>query len=920
MQVVPQWYIDAMKADSRNINCKIAISVDHKAATTPLHLDKEDIFDLECIQELQDAGVPCAYLGQNILTIKVYNKDGMFTKNKSSYEKYFKKGNYVRCDCTVSIPGQSMDFGPRLFTGYFDSLEVAEDTQSATITCYDSLHYIKSKKSPWFRPTGYYAEQRMSLKDMIDYYMKLCGFQPTSLEHGIHEDVVYMIDDGLTYEPDFLYVEGKTIGDVLTSFAKIGLCAIYCNAHGVLCFKLLPKTRNEVYKFDDETQVYSSSVSSLGYEEYTEVSVAVHDAIGTSKAYNIVHEAYRSEQKAMTVGTIDENNIELSSSRMPVAVRFLTDERQAEIADKNVGFCQLIRSYDYGYNIMSLCIDSKKALAADICIYSYEIWEQTTSQEVNVSPDYIDNSFFLTEKTLEIDEALITDKDYAKDISETFAKMLPAISQSLTAEVRGEPAIELLDLVSVYNEVAAQVNVQVLPTRLQYTYNGSLTCNIDAIYYSAVSMIIYAFLAPGMYIPFDMRAIYIAAKCSPEDAGIVNGAGAYALGDIITLTCEPFEGYKVAYWVDARGNRVSNSATAVITVERYEQYTAILSELEVSTSLTLDVPADALRVEIPVMSLQEVNGTVDWGDGTTEEYEANYPYEHTYATEGTYRITLQAPIVNMPDEIFRNNAMINSFIAGSKIAYLPAGMFANSSLKNINLLHAKNIVAVGEMQNNSWASTTGTGVWLGLPNQACDHSFNTTYSTDINSYSAGLGMVEPWTKNNVSVHSHYDGYPITYISTYNLSTFNGVYRLKDLSINAPLNTVRITSDFDNMQVGNRANFMLSNVSLNTYLQCVDIDWAESLTNISAPDTTYGTTVKLHSYVNNLATVHLGDQSTVLFNSAITHDLSIYFNANTAHVVVPSGIPNPTLIHVKPNTVITIRPNDVSNVFGIIRDL
>ena len=569
---------------------------------------------------------------------------------------------------------------------------------------------------------------------------------------------------------------------------------------------------------------------------------------------------------------------------------------------------------------MSLCIDSKKALAADICIYSYEIWEQTTSQEVNVSPDYIENSFFLTEKTLEIDEALITDKDYAKDISETFAKMLPAISQSLTAEVRGEPAIELLDLVSVYNEVAAQVNVQVLPTRLQYTYNGSLTCNIDAICYSAVSMIIYAFLAPGMYIPFDMRAIYIAAKCSPEDAGIVNGAGAYALGDIITLTCEPFEGYKVAYWVDARGNRVSNSATAVITVERYEQYTAILSELEVSTSLTLDVPADTLRVEIPVMSLQEVNGTVDWGDGTTEEYEANYPYEHTYATEGTYRITLQAPIVNMPDEIFRNNAMINSFIAGSKIAYLPAGMFANSSLKNINLLHAKNIVAVGEMQSNSWASTTGTGVWLGLPNQACDHSFNTTYSTNINSYSAGLGMVEPWTKNNVSVHSHYDGYPITYISTYNLSTFNGVYRLKDLSINAPLNTVRITSDFDNMQVGNRANFMLSNVSLNTYLQCVDIDWAESLTNISTPDTTYGTTVKLHSYVNNLATVHLGDQATVLFNSAITHNLSIYFNANTAHVVVPSGIPNPTLIHVKPNTVITIRPNDVSNVFGIIRDL
>ena len=709
MQLVPDFYLENMKADSRQLRWDITLC--EKDNWAGWQISDDDIESCDVVQELQDVGVPCAYIGQNIATFKVYNADGMFTTNKTeNVSRYLKRGTKVMIE---NVAGSGATLWPTwVFIGYIDTFEMDEDNQFCTITAYDSLHFLKNQKAPMFRPTGFYADAKMNLYDFIVYYMTLCGCvqcnKTTSVEHI---GVGFSVDKNLKYTPAYMFTEGETIGDVLESFAKVGLCAIYCNAYGNIVFTMLPKTRSVVYNFDDMTQVVSSKSAQLGYSEYTHVSVAVHEAWGETNLQDQLHTAFTSSSKAFPLGTTNMSSVDLSSSRVPTSIRIVSGER-ITTEEKPTGTIavhgpiQYITDYDFGLNKANLTFYSAKGSVVDMTIDAYDMWETVNNKVEVASPDYED-TFFLMKKVLEIDVPLITDDKYAEQIATTFSKMLLDSRDEVSCSVRGEPAIELLDCITVTNPRAAHSAEQILPTRISYSYDGSLSCEIDAIRYSAIAMVTYAFLAPGMYIPYDTGATYIQVNVQPEGTGIASGAGAYAIGDRAILSCIPFTGYKVSYWLNANGEKIATTDKAVVTVSEDATFTAVLEEDEVFTTFTLDInDAANTSVVLPPMSLTAASGTIDWGDGTVEDYDATVDVDHTYESTGTWPITLRAPIENFTYEIFANNSQINTFTAGSHMLYVPNGMFYNCSVKNVNLMPATNMQYVGNKALSKYSPST----------------------------------------------------------------------------------------------------------------------------------------------------------------------------------------------------------------------
>ena len=709
MQLVPDFYLENMKADSRQLRWDITLC--EKDNWAGWQISDDDIESCDVVQELQDVGVPCAYIGQNIATFKVYNADGMFTTNKTeNVSRYLKRGTKVMIE---NVAGSGSTLWPTwVFIGYIDTFEMDEDNQFCTITAYDSLHFLKNQKAPMFRPTGFYADAKMNLYDFIVYYMTLCGCvqcnKTTSVEHI---GVGFSVDKNLKYTPAYMFTEGETIGDVLESFAKVGLCAIYCNAYGNIVFTMLPKTRSVVYNFDDMTQVVSSKSAQLGYSEYTHVSVAVHEAWGETNLQDQLHTAFTSSSKAFPLGTTNMSSVDLSSSRVPTSIRIVSGER-ITTEEKPTGTIavhgpiQYITDYDFGLNKANLTFYSAKGSVVDMTIDAYDMWETVNNKVEVASPDYED-TFFLMKKVLEIDVPLITDDKYAEQIATTFSKMLLDSRDEVSCSVRGEPAIELLDCITVTNPRAAHSAEQILPTRISYSYDGSLSCEIDAIRYSAIAMVTYAFLAPGMYIPYDTGATYIQVNVQPEGTGIASGAGAYAIGDRAILSCIPFTGYKVSYWLNANGEKIATTDKAVVTVSEDATFTAVLEEDEVFTTFTLDInDAANTSVVLPPMSLTAASGTIDWGDGTVEDYDATVDVDHTYESTGTWPITLRAPIENFTYEIFANNSQINTFTAGSHMLYVPNGMFYNCSVKNVNLMPATNMQYVGNKALSKYSPST----------------------------------------------------------------------------------------------------------------------------------------------------------------------------------------------------------------------
>lgn len=710
MHRVPEWYLDKGRADSRQIITQIYLYPENSTRGFML-LRNNDIADYDVVKELQDTGVPCSYLGQSSAIIKIYNAEKRF--NEDGYKKYIQRGVKVEIAHGYMSDGASPTlFRTRLFTGWIDHFEFDEYAEFVTITAYDSLHFLRTQPSPSFRPS---SDKMQPLYEIIECYLRRCGLEPV---HNIEQSETiwhmgYQIDRSIKAVTRPLLNTGGTIGDVLTQIAQAGICAIYCDAFDVLQVQLLPRTRHLVYTFDDMTQVYSSASSTLGYEDYTHVEINVYDTCANADfTLKRTDAAYSETEMTVPGGESSYNKLSMNNSIFPTVISIISDEYMEMPNNTNyepavqgkgpkfyyempmLGAYVYIMSYDYAMDGLDVTFWGARGTIVDFTVYAYNEG-RTVGTVVESADSEYSPSFFLMKKVLTVDCQLISGKYYAQQCANTYGRLIEEGAHKIISSTRGEPALELLDLVAILNPRAVHDNEQVVITRFHYTFDGSMSCDIESLNYSSILLMTFAFISPGFYIPYDAGAVYITARCDPEMAGVVDGTGAYAYGELTRLLVVAAAGWAIDHWEDEDGRVYASSGILVEEVNGPKTYIAKMKMDSVFCSLTVDVPQDNLSVTIPTMSLTPVTpGTIDWGDGTVEPYDPQQEYDHTYPIPGTMEIYLQAPIENMPFAIFLNNQQINTFTFGSDVKYIPQGMFYNSSLKNVNLLAPNTLTIV----------------------------------------------------------------------------------------------------------------------------------------------------------------------------------------------------------------------------------
>lgn len=784
MHRVPEWYLNKGRADSRQIITQIYLYPENSASGFML-LRNNDIADYDVVKELQDTGVPCSYLGQSSAIIKIYNEEKRF--NEDGYKKYIQRGVKVEIAHGYMSDGASPTlFQTRLFTGWIDHFEFDEYAEFVTITAYDSLHFLRTQPSPSFRPS---SDKMQPLYEIIECYLRRCGLEPV---HNIEQSETiwhmgYQIDRSITAVTRPLLNTGGTIGDVLTQIAQAGICAIYCDAFDVLQVQLLPRTRHLVYTFDDTTQIFSSASSTLGYEDYTHVEINVYDTCANADfTLKRTDAAYSETEMTVPGGESSYNKLSMNNSIFPTVINIISDEYMEMPNNTNfepavqgkgpkfyyempmLGAYVYIMSYDYAMDGLDITFWGARGTVIDFTVYAYNEG-RTVGTVVESADSEYSPSFFLMKKVLTVDCQLISGKNYAQQCANTYGRLIEEGAHKISSSTRGEPALELLDLVAILNPRAVHDNEQVVITRFHYTFDGSMTCDIEALNYSSILLMTFAFISPGFYIPYDAGAVYITARCDPEMAGVVDGTGAYAYGELTRLLVVAAAGWAIDHWEDEDGRVYASGGILVEEVNGPKTYIAKMKMDSVFCSLTLDVPQDNLSVTIPTMSLTPVTpGTIDWGDGTVEPYDPQHEYDHTYPIPGTMEIYLQAPIENMPFAIFLNNQQINTFTFGSDVKYIPQGMFYNSSLKNVNLLAPNTLtivnsfnVANGNMQvvnpyfymyDTGYSSTDSILPYINANNNAYHQPIN--IENNVTAVAAnGLVMNVPGYYNGLKVRS-----------------------------------------------------------------------------------------------------------------------------------------------------------------------
>ena len=84
---------------------------------------------------------------------------------------------------------------------------------------------------------------------------------------------------------------------------------------------------------------------------------------------------------------------------------------------------------------------------------------------------------------------------------------------------------------------------------------------------------------------------------------------------------------------------------------------------------------DIIYAGIPVLDSEStLTGTIDWGDGTIEEYSPASPYNHTYTEQGDYNVAVDCYI-----ESFKCTAGAESIILAESVRQIGTGAFTGNS-------------------------------------------------------------------------------------------------------------------------------------------------------------------------------------------------------------------------------------------------
>lgn len=150
------------------------------------------------------------------------------------------------------------------------------------------------------------------------------------------------------------------------------------------------------------------------------------------------------------------------------------------------------------------------------------------------------------------------------------------------------------------------------------------------------------------------------------------------------------------------------------------------------SSIAVDVPPnDSFILKVSAVAGEEIKvvrcntkgeqGTIYWGDGSSQDYNTNVAYTHTYENDGDYKIVITAPITEMGasssslSDLYNSRADIKEVVLPDSLLEITAtyssyGLFSNCT----NLTNVKFGSNLQKITDSSFYNTGLTGI-LTLP-------------------------------------------------------------------------------------------------------------------------------------------------------------------------------------------------------------
>lgn len=420
---------DAMyNAESRFLHKKYVI---HFSASTTLDVTRDDCLMSSSILEdsykLSDS--PFGPVTSNELSLTLANIDGIFNpENKEGkYYGLIKKG--VKIEAFIR-PDEVDEWDP-VGVFYVTDWYTSSTGSSAEITANDALYNVINGKVPSFP-----VFRDIPFSEFMTMYFEHFGL-------SVH------IDDSIDYIIPFAYTSSYTSNkNLLSDMMLSALADCFCDHNGEVAIVSKVGSAAVRAKLTDNDQI---------------ISVSIKQSIVTS--YDSSSVSYHMGQESQEQSVLSVSNVAVTPGLTKLDALQFSEQPVLGVNSIKLAGKDIVRATNF----------SATATDFECELQSTANTETQLDVKGTVLKTVVGTAGSLKEAPLKVDSKFIQSKDNAHKISEYIDKYLASTTPTLELKVRGNPRLNLGDLVEI-DSTYYKVQAYGIIVSAKYDYVGSLSC------------------------------------------------------------------------------------------------------------------------------------------------------------------------------------------------------------------------------------------------------------------------------------------------------------------------------------------------------------------------------------------------------------------------------------------------------------
>lgn len=449
-------YKTAIKSLGRNIKPKVEIYFDG-AEETPVTLGSDNIASFSpFLEEAQaDGDNPLGVVSANEINITLRNDNQYFNPNNEDSPYYGKMHPnvlikpYLGLQITDASGNTSFEW---ISLGYFysSSWEAESDTIYADVVCHDKLFSIGQKEVPRI-PTM----QSISKYTMFETLFKALGLDSDD----------YDIDSSLSDDilPIGYYYKGK-VKKALSKMTEAFNCSAFMNRENKIKVLNNSTVVASVSTMSDSNLINNSNMPEDFDSIYSDITIKYsHHTVGEKTSI------LRIEDLDIDAGGSSFTNLEFINAPIAfVAYIKITEIPHVSLSSFSIGTWGM----DISFNNTA---SANQKITLEVFGYPFDIVKNEITERDATAYSLID------EKILEIDNPLI---QLASDATDLATVILPIVADPkayIECNTRGDMSLELEDTITVDDDTNKIGELDIIPLRYKYRYDGGLECDIRGI-------------------------------------------------------------------------------------------------------------------------------------------------------------------------------------------------------------------------------------------------------------------------------------------------------------------------------------------------------------------------------------------------------------------------------------------------------